>query len=238
LKELFDAHGLRPATWGLAVRGAQTEWDVDLGELREFAAIGDAIGAARCITWVPSWHDARAFDENRTFHVGKFREVCEALDSAGCVFGMEFLGPKTLQSGHRFGFIRRMEDMLALADEIGTGNVGLLVDAYHLYTSGGTLADLEKVPLKSIVHVHINDALAGVPVDELPDGQRALPLETGVIDLGGFLKVLKKKGYAGPVVTEPFSARINAVAASDPLAAAREVAVVMGKVWELARLGL
>ena len=44
-------------------------------------------------------------------------------------------------------------------------------------------------------------------------------------------------GYDGPVTTEPFSARINAIAAEDPLAAAREVSAAMDKLWQAGGIG-
>ena len=55
-----------------------------------------------------------------------------------------------------------------------------------------------------VVYVHVNDAPAGVPIDEQMDGVRALPGETGVIDIAGFLKALQGIGYDGPVTPEPF----------------------------------
>jgi sugar phosphate isomerase/epimerase len=54
-------------------------------------------------------------------------------------------------------------------------------------------------------------------------------METGVIDLGGFLKKLAALGYDGPVTPEPFSARVNAI--EDPLEAAQLVAEHMDKLW-------
>jgi sugar phosphate isomerase/epimerase len=231
LKELFNEHDVRPATWNLPVRGPQTEWDVDLAELRELAKLAGSIGATRSVTWVPSWHDTRSMNENRAFHVTRFRKIAEALNIGGCALGLEFLGPKSLRNGHAHAFIHTMEDMLDLAHDIGTGDVGLLVDAYHLYASGGAFADLASVPVKDIILVHVNDALKGVPRDELPDTQRALPLETGVLDLESFMRTLAGMDYEGPVVTEPFSARLNAVAERNPKAAAMEVAAVMKKLW-------
>ena len=45
-----------------------------------------------------------------------------------------------------------------LAAAIGTGNVGLLLDAWHLYTGGGSIDDLDKITAKDVVVVHVNDA--------------------------------------------------------------------------------
>jgi sugar phosphate isomerase/epimerase len=70
--------------------------------------------------------------------------------------------------------------------------------------------------------VHVNDAPAGVEIDEQIDNQRLLPLESGVIPATAMMQKLAGIGYGGPVIAEPFNARINEIAASDPSAAAIE----------------
>ena len=65
----------------------------------------------------------------------------------------------------------------------------------------------------------------------------ALPMETGVIDLAGFMRALREMGYDGPVMPEPFSQRINDLAATDPEAAARDAARSMDALWRAAGLG-
>ena len=50
------------------------------------------------------------------------------------------------------------------------------------------------------------------------------------------MKKLAALDYDGPVTPEPFSERANALAAQDPLAAARLVAVQMDKAWRAAGL--
>ena len=98
--------------------------------------------------------------------------------------------------------------MLALGREIGP-NVGLLLDCWHWYTSHGTLDDLKRLTAEQVVYVHVNDAPAGIPVDEQQDMVRALPGETGVIDIVGFLQTLRAIGYDGPVTPEPFKKELN-----------------------------
>jgi sugar phosphate isomerase/epimerase len=78
--------------------------------------------------------------------------------------------------------------------------VGLLFDAYHWYTNGLIVADIEALDAHQIVHVHINDA-PDVPVEEAMDGERLFPGE-GVIDLAGFLRGLQRIGYQGVVSQE------------------------------------
>ncbi len=54
-------------------------------------------------------------------------------------------------------------------------------------------------------------------------------METGVIDLPGFMRKLAAMDYDGPVTPEPFSARVNAI--EDPLEAVQLVARHMDKLW-------
>jgi sugar phosphate isomerase/epimerase len=114
-----------------------------------------------------------------------------------------------------------------------TGNVGLLLDIWHLYTSYGTNDQVRELRNDDVVVVHINDAPAGVAVDEQIDNVRALPGETGVLDITGFLQALRAIGYDGPVTAEPFSQRVRELA---PEAAVRETAAAVQKVWRAAGL--
>jgi len=79
----------------------------------------------------------------------------------------------------------------------------------------------------------VNDALPGIPLDELPDTHRALPGETGVIDLRGFLQALARLSYSGPVMVEPFSPRLKEMSPED---AVRTTAEALHQVWRDAGL--
>ena len=109
----------------------------------------------------------------------------------------------------KYGFIYTQAGMLALSEAIGTGNVGLLLDAWHWYTGLGTESDLRALTNEDVVYVHVNDAPVDVFIGDQVDNKRALPSETGVIDLVAFLRVLKEIGYDGPVTPEPFSQRVR-----------------------------
>ncbi len=90
-----------------------------------------------------------------------------------------------------------------------TGNVGLVLDSWHWYTAGETEADLRTLSSADVVSVDLNDAPAGVPVDQQIDNQRELPGATGVIPVGRFLAALKAMDYDGPVRAEPFNKAVN-----------------------------
>jgi sugar phosphate isomerase/epimerase len=237
VRALFDGAGVRPGQWGLPVAwNKDDQWEQDLEQLPKLAALGRDLGCRRTATWCPAGSNEREFDDNYAWHVARFRPIAEVLKAHDCLLGIEFIGPKTHRSQFKYGFIYTLEGMMELAEDIGTGNVGLLLDAWHLYTSGGSLEDIATIQADDIVTVHVNDAPLGVERDELLDTVRALPMETGVIDLPGFVRALKALDYDGPVTPEPFSQRINAIAQEDPLEAAQVVGEHMSRLWQAAGL--
>ena len=234
VRELFATAGVRPGGWGLPVnwRGNETEYQEGLSNLGRLAALGQAIGATRVTQWIPSASDERAFYENFHFHVARFQPIARILADHGCRLALEFIGPQTQRNGKKYGFIHTMDGMLALCAAIGP-NVGLLLDSWHWYTSHSTLAELDHVTNDQIVYVHVNDAPAGVAIDDQIDNVRCLPGETGVIDLPGFLRKLEAAGYDGPVTPEPFSQRVREMPAED---AARTTATALRGAWRAAGL--
>lgn len=229
VRDLFARTGRRPGNWGLPVEwhGSEQKWLEEQTRLRRYASLARDIGALRTTTVVIPWSDERTFAENYAFHAERLKPLAEILREYGCRFGLEFIGPKTLRVGKKHEFIYTMDGMLALCRDLGP-NVGLLLDLWHWYASHGTWEDLSKLGNADIVNVHVNDAPAGIPVDEQIDNQRCLPGETGILDIARFLGVLDAMGYDGPVTAEPFSARVNALASQDALS---ETSEAMHRAW-------
>lgn len=235
VKDLFARDDIIAGQWGLPVAwNRDDQWQLDLQQLPRLAALGRALGCTRTSTWVPSGSNERTYEENWRWHVERFRPIAQVLADNGCRLGLEFLGPKTLRDRFKYPFIHTLGEMMDLARDIGTGNVGLLLDAWHLYTSGGSVADLDRITAQDVVTVHVNDAPEGIPIDEQVDNVRRLPMETGVIDLPAFLRKLAAMQYDGPVTPEPFSERVNAI--PDPIEAASLVASHMDRLWKAAGL--
>ena len=234
VKDLFARTGRRPGNWGLPIEwyGTEQKWAEELAWLRTYASLARDIGACRTTTVIRPYSDERPFEENYAFHVTRLKPVAEILGEYGCRFGLEFIGPKTLRQDKEHPFIYTMDGMLALGRDLGP-NVGLLLDLWHWYTSHGTWEDLAMLGNDDVVNVHVNDAPAGIPVDEQIDQVRCLPGETDVLDIARFLTVLEAMGYDGPVTAEPFSARVNALPPKDAL---RETADAMHGAWDRAGL--
>ncbi len=233
-RSLFDDAGIQYGAWGVTVRWLTDDWRDDLAELPRYAEVGAEMGALRASTWCPPSSKDREYAANFAWHLERFGAIAEVLNEYGIRFGIEFIGPQSLRPANQHDFIYTMEGMLEMAAATGTGNVGLLLDAWHLYTSGGSLDDLDKISNADIVNVHVNDAPEGLMMAEYNDHDRRLPCETGVIDLAGFMGKLSALGYDGPVTPEPFSARINAL--DDPQVAAQETAKSMNELWTVAGL--
>ncbi|MGN6561929.1 MAG: sugar phosphate isomerase/epimerase family protein [Thermomicrobiales bacterium] len=235
LRALFADAGIAPGYWGLPVawRDDAERWQADLKALPALASVARELGCDRATTVMQPGSNERAYDENFAWHVERLRPVATALRDAGCRLGIEYIGPRTFRQKFRHEFIYDLKGLLDLAAAIGTGNVGVLLDAWHLYTSGGTAADLTRLTARDVVAVHVNDAPAGIARDDQIDTVRALPLETGVMDLAGFMGQLRAIGYDGPVTPEPFSQRLNDLAVHDPLGAAREAERTTAALWSL-----
>jgi sugar phosphate isomerase/epimerase len=198
-----------------------------LSRLPEICERAQQVGQTRLYTWILSYSDQLTWMENFSFHVQRLGKAARILDDYDCRLGLEFLGPKTIREGHRFSFIHNMQAMLELAEAIGS-NVGLLLDAWHWYTSLGTVEELHNLKNRQVVYVHINDAPAGIPIEQQQDSVRCLPGDTGVIDIAGFLNALRRIGYDGPVVPEPFVRELNEL---PPETVAQRVSEAMDRVW-------
>ena len=124
-----------------------------------------------------------------------------------------------------------MAEMKDLIAEIDRDNVGFLLDSWHWYTAQETQADLLTLKSTDVVLCHLNDAPAGVKVEQQIDSRRALPCATGVIDVKAFLGAMIQIGYDGPVVCEPFTQELRQLT---PEQALETVAAAMKKAAGLA----
>lgn len=224
LEALHETHGLRPGAMGLPVQFRQDEaaFEQGLAGLARQAKAAEAMGCTRCATWIMPASNDLPLDENFELHRRRLRACAEILGEHGLSLGLEFVGPQTSRAGKAHEFLYDMAGMLGLCDAIGTGTVGLLLDCWHWYCTEGTVAAIGALRPEQVVHVHVNDAPAGIPVAEQIDSQRAMPGETGVIDIAGFLGALEAIGYDGPVMAEPFSQAVRELPADDAVRATSE----------------
>lgn len=215
LAAIYRMHGLRVGAMGLPVQFRQDDaaFQRDLAALTRHAKAAEAMGCTRCATWLLPASDDLTYEQNFERHRSRLKACAEVLGEHGCRLGLEFVGPRTARAGKKHVFLYDMKGMLALCDAIGTGNVGLLLDCWHWHCTEGTGGQIKALRPEQVVLVHVNDAPAGVGLDQYVDNRRGMPGETGVIDIAAFLGALASIAYDGPVMAEPFSQRLGTLPA-------------------------
>jgi sugar phosphate isomerase/epimerase len=199
----------------------------DLVTLKRHMDLAQAAGVRRYYNHVLPGSNDLEWEDNYSWTIERVTPVFNMAAEHGIKYGLEFLGPKSLADSFRYPFIRTVRDILALADAVSE-DVGVLVDAFHWYTSGSPLEDLKLIASGDrIVGVHLNDGLKGRSRDEQQDLERELPGATGVIDSVSVVKTLSALGYGGPVTVEPFepaASRLRALPLEDALRTVAESA--------------
>ncbi|MBV7334845.1 sugar phosphate isomerase/epimerase [Chloroflexi bacterium TSY] len=235
VRALFDEAGVRMGNWSFPVdfRKDEATWREGLDALPRLAKTAQDMGALRCATYILPGNDERDFSQNFAFHAERLTPAAKILADHGIMFGLEWVGTKTLRDGFKHPFIHTIDGMLELCHAIGTSNMGLLVDIFHIYTSLGTFDDVRKLRKEQVVYVHVNDAVTDTAAEEQIDNIRDLPGYTGVLDLTGFLHALRDIGYDGPVTAEPFVQRLRELPDEEAVA---ETSAAMHKVWKTAGL--
>lgn len=183
--------------------------------MKTFPAYARALERAevrRVTTWLAPASAERTYLINFRTHSQRLREVARVLNDSGIRFGIEYVGPKTAWASQRYPFIHTMAEMKELFADMNQPNVGFVLDSWHWYTSGESIKDILSLTGKDVVSVDLNDAPAGVPLDQQIDNKRELPAATGVIDVKGFLGSLQHIGFDGPVRAEPFNQAVRDMA--------------------------
>jgi sugar phosphate isomerase/epimerase len=232
--DLMGQYGVIISDFGLpvSIRNME-EFNNGFPKLEKTARAADGLGIRRTCTWMLSFSNDHDFADNFRFHTKIFRLIAEVLREYGILFGVEFLGPKNILASGKYRFIHTFVQMLELCDAVGTGNMGVLLDAHHCYCSGLPGGDFKKYVRneKDIVLVHLNDDDKNIPPEELKDSPRFYPGEPGggANDLRGFMNALVEIGYTGPVVVEPFSEGLKTIDGND--AKAKIIADSTMSVW-------
>lgn len=205
-KIVFGAAGLPNG-----MRADAPAWDDEMKKLPGLAAGLTRAGVTRVGTWISPGSDTHTYLQNFTRHVARVTEIARVLDGEGVRFGLEYIGTPTLRRRPRHAFIHSMAESRELFAEVPFKNVGFVLDTWHWFTALEGATELASVKAQEIVAVDLNDAPAGVPLNEQLDNQRELPVTTGVIDLATFVTALVRVGYDGPARAEPFNAPLNAM---------------------------
>lgn len=125
------------------------------------------------------------------------RIITPMAENAGVTFVLEALNTVKDHCGN---FLASTQNSADLVESIGSNNLKILYDAYHMYLNEGKISETVEKFLPHIGHIHIADA----PGRHEPG--------TGVINYKNFLQILGKLNYQGSVGFELYASSNTATA--------------------------
>ncbi len=230
VRRILTRQCVMPSHCGLpvALLGDQEAYDRQLAALPQFCWTMTQLGVERICSGITPFSDTLPFDEHFALYRSRLGPVAEVLASYSLRLGFEFIAPATYRKPHKYAFLYDINGFLSLFEAVGAPNLGFVLDAWHWYEAHNTLADLDKLTDDNVLMVHVNDAPAGILIDEQQDLVRELPGATGVIDIAGFMGRLAVIRYTGPVMVEPFNAALNALPRHEALVATTRA---LDRIW-------
>lgn len=210
-RRLLDSAKLKIGAFKLPVRWYADEatFRGDLQKLPDLLGPAVEIGASRALTEIEPASDERPYHQNFEFHQKRLGELAAALEPKGVRLGVGFSAAASDRQGKAFEFIHTLDALLMLLGMTPAKNLGVSLDLWQLWASGGSL-DLVRKKLKpeQIVAVAVSDvADPGADPERQPIASRRLPGETGAIDTPAALTALAEMGYSGPVSPLPHSSQ-------------------------------
>jgi 2-keto-myo-inositol isomerase len=110
--------------------------------------------------------------------------------------GYEFVGLRS------FG-IKDLKTARELVRRVGRKNVGIVVDAFHMYLQKTPFSEVAEMEKRELFLVHVNDSQPGA-IETLTDADRVYPGH-GVMRLGELRSSLNDIGYRGFLCLELFN---------------------------------
>jgi sugar phosphate isomerase/epimerase len=207
-RRLLDSAKLLVGTISLPI-----DWQADekafaeqLPRLAELAALAAGMGCRRALTVIAPASDERPYHQNFEFCRQRLVEVGRVLAEHGMRLAVGFDSGEAARKNRGFEFIHDLDALQILLGTVGSENVGLWLDVWHVWAAGGSLAAArKKLTSDRLVAVSLADAASpedtsGLPANDPRDpAARRLPGESGIIDSVAALAMLGEMGYDGPV---------------------------------------
>lgn len=153
---------------------------------RKFASIAHKIGS-KVLVCPTTWEDEA--NKDLGISVENYQELCKIASEYNLIPGLEFV------PWSEVGNVKKSWEIIKKANK---PNGGLIVDCFHYFEGGSTLADLEQVPIEKVVMFHLTD-VERVPTDKLVTlcrNYRPLPGE-GEYNFDPLLKYFMDRNYQG-----------------------------------------
>ncbi len=246
LRRKMDDLGLRGGGWTLPMnwKNEQSAFEADLKRLPRCAEVAARLGLYKTGTWVrfesePVDDDVRASTaardrvvaETTAWQIDRLGRIARILGDHGSRLGLEIIGSRSERSGRGVPLVGTYAELLRRFGELREdhANIGILVDAYHLFAAGERAEDALAWGVSSVVWVHLADP-ANLDRTSMRDIERALPGDSNENLCRQVLVELARQGYAGPVTAEPL-AHCRSLKSLDPLQQALRTRASLQRVW-------
>ena len=166
-----------------------------LEDFQRFCRVAEAIKAETVIV-VPSPRPqgvSLGAIERESIRV--LRELSTIARPYGVRLAYEFLGFADCT-------VNSLAQCAAIVEKAARPNVGLVLDTFHFFAGGSSVASIREVNPEKIFIVHIND-VERAPRRKMHDALRLFPGK-GILPLARILRALKAIGYAGGFSVEIF----------------------------------
>ena len=221
--QLMKRHDLKPGAFAFsaAFNGCYSDSDFEqsLTPFEQDLSLCRDAGFKCCVGYVQPSSNTLDYYDHFALLCRRIKRIKPLLEAYAVRLGLEFIGPTTMRRERRFDFIHTIDGIRALIAAAHSRHcVGIKLDAFHWYTSGAGLLDIERLSPEEVVYVEVNDGLDG-DYDRftLPEFQRELPGATGTIDLTGMLRTLDALEFNGPIVVEPWNEQLRKMSPSDAI---------------------
>jgi len=190
LKDLFAQAGLPPLSINsiehITFRNSQA-YEAIKRECEELSSLAAEIGCP-CIVVVPGPLPAGGASRAQVVaeSVRVLNELCEISAAQDVSLGFEFLGQPDCS-------VPALDLAAEIVREADRKNLGLVIDSFHFYAGGSTIAMIEALDPNVIQIFHINDA-EDLPREHLEDRHRLLP-GWGILPLQDMLSAFRRIGY-------------------------------------------
>jgi 2-keto-myo-inositol isomerase len=166
-----------------------------LEDFQRFCRVAEAINAETVIV-VPSPRPkgvSLSIIERESIRV--LRELSTIARPFGVRLAYEFLGFADCT-------VNTLAQCAGIVEKVARPNVGLVLDTFHFFAGGSSLASIRAVNPAKIFIVHIND-VERARRRKMHDALRLYP-GRGILPLGSILRALKVIGYKGDISVEIF----------------------------------
>ena len=183
--------------------GTKLPWLRDVPRAGAWARVAETVGATTLnvvdLVEAPPLPDEEAAEA--------FARVCRAAADVGITASLEFVP---------FSRVPDLAAAVRIVELAGEANGGVMLDTWHLFRSGATVADVAEVPAERSTGLQVNDA----PEEERgartrqAQQHRLLPGD-GVVGVAALLADLDARGCRVPIGLEVTSVELGAVDAAE-----------------------